>query len=605
MSDNKVELKVASDFRKILSDLESLQKNAAAVGNNLKRVTDDLDKNLQKNGKRTEQHFERMRDLGRRLADQLRGYFADIAKSMASSLEFVKKDLGLKQQFIDATKGAIDLHDAIRKIGGSLGIANDRLGDFQKNINAAFSGAGFGTSEAVRALQGLAGTRVEGEKNVQDYALTATKLAQAGGESGQEGEIAKALTEVLRTRGIDQNNLEEMHLLANSVRGRNPLEKLQGQQAMYSAMEPSQRGNFTPEAMRSFAAIRKEVGPEMDAFITKMTQGWLQKLPATAQGLGKIVGPGGINFDELDKNAPLLKRLGNDTAASGATLGLSAEEAKGLYALWKHSQRAREAQRRAGIVEGTLDDDVANTRGLGENMGAVKNQVTGAIGGVLAKPLGVANEIIGKASKTTGGSALLMGGTFAAAAGATALLSKFGGGKIGGVAQTGARMAALEQITGQKTQPVYVVNFSELGGMLGMGGMPGVGPAGGGAMGKAGQLGMAAGIGLAIGAGITEALDHYTMGKSTKTGVEGNWLTQRISELQQTLHDATGGSIGTDYAGRQKLAEENNRILEQRRQEAKAAADREHERKKRAALNTKASSSRVGSAAASPNIGSR
>lgn len=602
---DKVELKVASDFRKIIADLEGLQKRAAGVADQIKRVGDDLDKNLQRNSKKTEQHFERMRDLGRRVADQLRGYFADIASQMVKSLEFVKRDLGLKQQFIDATKGAIDLHDAIRKIGGSLGIANDRLGEFQKSINAAFSGAGFGTNEAVRALQGLAGTRVEGEQNVQDYALTATKLAQAGGESGQEGEIAKMLAEVLRTRGIDQNNTDEMRRLANSVRGRNPLEKLQGQQAMYSAMEPSLRGQYGPETMRGLAAVRKEVGPEMDAFITKMMQGWLQKLPQSAQGLGKIVGPNGIDFDELKKNAPLLKRLGNDTVASGATLGLSADEARGLYALWKHADRANAAQRNAG-AGGSIDEQVASTRGIGENMAAVKNQVTGAIGGVLAKPIGVANDIIGGASKTTAGSAALMAGTFAAATGASMLLSKFGGGKIGGVAQTGARMAALEQITGQKTQPVYVVNFSELQGVFGGAGVGGPGVVGGGgAMGAAGALAGAASIGLVIGTGIVEALNRWTPGKSAKTGVEGDWLTRSISEAMQSLSDATGGKLGTDYKAVQKALEENTRVLEQRRQEAKAAASAAAEAKRRARLDAKASAGRTGAAVATPNIGGK
>lgn len=515
MADNKVELKVTSDFRKIISDLEALQKKGGNVTEALKRVGDELDKNLQKNTKKTEQHFERLRDLGRRLADQLRGYFASIASQMAASLEGVKKDLGLKQQFMDATKGAIELHDVLRKIGGSLDIATGRLGEFQKNLIGAFSKAGFGADAAGRALQGIAGTQVSGEANAQGYALTSAKLAQAGGQEGQEGEIGKAMAGILRTRGIDQNNMGEMERLANSVRGRDPLGKLQGQQAMYDNMEPSQRGKFGPEAMRSFGAIRKEVGPEMDAFISKMTQGWLEKLPASAQGLGKIVDQNGINFKELNKNAPMLKRLGDDTNASGATVGLSPAEARGLYAMWKHSKAAQAAQDRARDQEGSLDEDVYERRGLGENAAAIKNRVGGKIQGVMAKPLGAVNDVLSGASKSDLGSAAVMGGGFlAVTAGQFALsqIAKKLGGPVGGTAEAATKAAALEQITGQKTMPVWVVNFSELNN--GIGGLSGpagaVGAAGGGKLGKVmGAIGTATIVGAVayeVGSTVVDAI---------------------------------------------------------------------------------------------------
>lgn len=601
MSDNKVELKVASDFRKIISDLEGLQKKASDVGNNLKRVTDDLDKNLAKNTKRTEGHFERLRDLGRRLADQLRGYFANVASHMAKSLELVKKDLGLKQQFIDATKGAIDLHDTIRKIGGSLDIATDRLGEFQRNLTKAFGEAGFDADTAGRALAGIAGTQVSGEKNAQEYALTAAKLAQAGGETGQEGAIAKALTDVLRTVGIDQNDLGAMSAYANSVRGRNPLEKLQIQNEMYGAMEPSQRGKFSPDTMAGLAAVRKEVGPEMDAFIRKMTQGWLEKLPQTAQGLGKILGPGGIDFDEVRKNSGLLKRLGNDTNASGATLGLSPDEARGLFALLQHADRAQAAQERGMNRVGTLDDDVRSTRGLGENAAAVKAQVTGAIGQRIAKPLGIINDVIGKASETTAGSAGIMAGGFAVAGGAAALLNKIGGGKIAGAAGTGARMAALEQITGQKTVPVYVTNVGEFN----MGGF-----GGGGAVGGAAAV---AGTGVAIAAGIVGGLTMLRQAgedlasKKRKGGTAMEQLTDAgaWAEGMNKQFDSMTGNLFPTFKALAAMVEDISRNMAKRGADAKAADTTDIEMRKREALEAQANGQRTGAAVATPNIGNR
>lgn len=558
----------------MMADLEGLQKKAAAVTLQVKRVGDELDKNLQRNTKQTEAHFERLRDLGRRLADQLRGYFASIASQTAQSLEQVKKNLGLKQQFIDATKGAMELHDVIRKLGGSLDIARDRLGDFQKNLTEAFTKAGFDANAAGRALQGIAGTRVSGEANAQQYALTAAKLAQAGGQVGQEGEIAKAMAEVLRTRGVDQNDTYAMGQLANSVRGRNPLEKLQAQNELYLQMEPSQRGKFGPGTMAGLAATRKEVGPEMDAFIKKMSQGWLEKLPAAAQGLGKILGPNGINFDEVRKHSGMLKRLGDDTNASGATLGLSPDEARGLFALWKHADRAQAAQDAARNRGGTLDEDVNETRGLGENAAAVKNRVGGMIQGPLAKPIGKANELLNKASQSDVGSLAVMGGGFlAAAAGsvaATKLATKLGGkGGVGAAAASMAKAGVVEQITGQKTIPVYVVNVAEFG-QFG-GGIPGAGTPGAPGLGQAAsKLAKAAeglvavsgalAAGMALGAAANDLLDTHTMGKNKGTDISGNWVERMMDKLDKTLGGALTGRtekqlrVGDDTAEQLKKA---------------------------------------------------
>ncbi len=550
-----VSLSVQADLRRVMADLEGLQKKAAAVTQQVKRVGDELDKNLQRNTKQTEAHFERLRDLGRRLADQLRGYFASIASQTAQSLEQVKKNLGLKQQFIDATKGAMELHDVIRKLGGSLDIANDRLSDFQRSLTEAFSKAGFGADAAGRALQGIAGTRVSGEQNAQGYALTSAKLAQAGGQVGQEGEIAKALATVLQTRGIDQNNMKAMEELANSVRGRNPLEKLQGQNETYMAMEPSARGKYGSQTMAGLAAVRKEVGPEMDAFIKKMSQGWLEKLPAAAQGLGKILGPNGIDFDQVRKNSGLLKRLGDDTNASGATLGLAPDEARGLFALFKHADRAQAAQNDARSRGGTLDEDVNQTRGLTENAGAVKNRVGGMIQAPLAKPLGMANDLLNKASQSDLGSIAVMGGGFlaaaAGAAGASKLAAKLGGkGGAGAAVASMAKAGVVEQITGQKTIPVYVVNVAEFGQLGGMPGAPGA-PGGASLGGAASKLAKAAegfmavsgalAAGLAIGTAANDLLDTHTMGKNKGTDLSGNWVERFFDKLDKGLGGALTG----------------------------------------------------------------
>ena len=106
MSDN-VELSVRADLTKLLQELGALNKTALTVADNMKRMGDDLDKNIQRNTKKTEKHFEALRDLGRRIADQLRGYFKSLADEAGIVFKGLQKDLGLKQQFKEATTGAI------------------------------------------------------------------------------------------------------------------------------------------------------------------------------------------------------------------------------------------------------------------------------------------------------------------------------------------------------------------------------------------------------------------------------------------------------------------------------------------------------------------
>jgi hypothetical protein len=540
----KVELSVQSDLGKIISDLQGLQKKAQGAGDQIKRIGSELDKNLQQNTKRTESHFERLRDLGRRVADQLKGYFSNLADQAAGALNNVKADLGMTRQFKDATRGAVELHDVIRKIGGSLGIANDRLVDFQQNITAAFSQAGFGAGEMTRSLQGLAGTQVEGEDNVMAYALKASQLAQNGGQAGQEGEIAKALAGVQRARGIDQNDTVKMAELAEGVRGRNPLEKLEAQKQLYGGMDDQKRREIGPDAMRGLQAVAKTIGPEMmGALIGELTEGKLKRIGKDAQGLGGIIGAGGVDFDKLEKSRHIINRIGFDKTASAGTAGLGEEASKALVMLFERFDAAKAAQARALKGGGDLETDTRRSRGLVENAAAVKNQVGGVISGGMAPLIAGANDIVGGASKSKLGSAALMGGGYAAAGlGAFGLstLSKSLGGKLGGagaMADAGAKMGIMEQVTGQKTIPVYVVNIAEMSNGIGKAvgsGLPG-GAAGGSSLAqKAGVAALGLEIGVVVGTVIEGILDKKTQGTNDR-GFKGNVVERTMSSAVHML----------------------------------------------------------------------
>lgn len=572
--DSKVELKVATDFRKIIADLESLQKKAASVGEQVKRVGNDLDKNLQRNSKNTETHFERVRDFGRRLADQLRGYFADVASSTANALEGVKKDLGLRQQFIDATKGAVDLHDTLRKIGGTLGINADRMTIFAQRATQAF--AGFSQSDVARTMEGIAKTQVRGEDNILAYGTTAANLGLAGGQTDSSGDIAEKMAGVLRARGIDQNNIGEMTKLAADVNktrkltGASPTETLDKWRGTYETMgDDTKRRGIGTDAMRNFSAIEAVVGPQFGKLVDELSQGKLKNLPRSAQGLGNLIGPNGFNFDALDK----VKNGGNrifDKEASWQTFGLSPESAQAMIRTLELSKQARAAQNAANGMGGNLSGDAASSRGILENAGAIKNNVTGAIGGAMQPAVGAANGWLAKRTSSATASAITMGeGFLAASAGAYALsqLGKKAGGKLGGVGNfvnSGLKAAALEQITGQKTIPVFVVNLGEIG-SGGIGSGAGLGGAAGNlnkaadALGKASLVITAAMAGYEIGTYLEGIIDKNTQGTSADGNYTGNAIERGMYDFSKML-DIMGDGIDRMINGAKKTGNRANEL---------------------------------------------
>lgn len=537
-----VELRVSSDFSRIVADLEGLKKKSLDVNKEIQRVSDDLDKNLNRASKNTEKNLEGLRVFGARLADQMRGYFSDIARSAAAGLESVKKDLGLKQQFKEATAGAVELYDTIRKLGATLGITQQNAVGFQKSITSAFSQYGLSQDDAANALEGLSRTQVRGESNLLNYGTTAANLGVLGDEKGSAGEIAKALADTLQARGQDANDTSAMRQLADDVRrttnatGSKPTEVLANMQGLYGGMAGSSRDKMGSGGLRNLAAVESVVGKDFESLVKELTSGNLKKLPLEMQGLGGLVSDKGFDFDKLDKIKGIGNRIGFDKEASFETAGLSPEAARAMVRLIQQSDAARAAQDRANTNDGaTIEGQAASSRGLGENVKAVKDRVQNAIGGAISPVLGMANDVLQQAAGSDAGSAIAMGAGYAGAAagvlGAGALAKKFGGkgGGLGNMAGALAKGNAIEQITGQKTTPVYVVNVSEFGSVIGGGAGAG---AAGGAVGKlAGAAEKLAGaaaaftVGLAIGDAInTGVLDKMQI--ETKGYGKGNPIEQ-------------------------------------------------------------------------------
>ncbi len=370
-----------------------------------------------------------------------------------------------------------------------------------------------------------------------------------------------------------------MNRLAESVRGRNPLEKLTGQEGLYRGMADDKRREIGPEAMRGISAVRKTVGPEIDSLIKELTEGMLKRLPKEAQGFGKLVGKNGIDFDQVERLRGVSKRIGFDKVASMQTAGFSEEAAQGFVRLLERASAARDAQRRAMTKGGDLESDTARSRGVMENAAAVKNQVGGVISGALAPVVSKANDIVGGASKSTLGSAGLMAGGFAAAGLGAYGLSKISGklGGAGAMADAGAKMGIMEQVTGNKTIPVYVVNIAEMANGIGKSvgtSIPKIGGGGSTLMEKAGAATVGLEIGMVVGTVVEGILDRKTQG-TNKEGYSGNIVERGMysafQSLAPLLEPLRGHSQGIDDILR--ALERGNQERKQRKLEQPADTD--------------------------------
>lgn len=551
-----VELKVTGDFRQLLSSLEGMKTKSREVNETIARISIELSDNIRKNTKRTERQLEETRDLGRRVADQLRGYFKDLFKSVAASLEVAKKDLGLKQQFKDATMGAVELYDTVKKLSATLGIAEKNAVSFQRALTKSFSAAGLSQQDASNALEGVARTQVRGEGNIIEYATMAANLATQSNERGNEGRVAQLIADTLRDRGQNQNNMAAARALVEDVSrvtvatGKPASETLGEFSGLYQAMAGSRRRQVSPDTLRDLASIESVVGPDLKALVSDLTEGKLKSLPREMQGVGQLLTDKGFNFDRLRKISGIGNRISFDNEESWRTAGLTSDgSARAMVRLLEQLDTARAAQASVQGMRGSVAQRAADSRGVVENAGAVKNNVVNTLGKIMSPAVDAVNSILKWGAQGPGNSALLMAGGFGAAALGSkafgALTKGFGG--AGSIASGLAKGALIGQITGEATVPVYVVNADEIGG----GGFEKLttkaldAAAGGAAMkGAAGVAGIGAGVlttalaagaaALTIGSGagvVTEMLNNPEMKVEDAKDMQFQQMMSMLKEI--------------------------------------------------------------------------
>lgn len=543
---NEVVLVGRAELDGIYQSLKKMTDQATAGGDEIANFGKKTQDNLDRVTKKTENDIKKTGSALRRLASQL---YSDFKGLMA--LESLQTGLKLSSQFKGAVSESIHLSDTIRRLGGSFGIAKGAFGAFQAKLERGLGDIGASSEAAAAALNGLTGKGVKGDASIMNLTKGAVTLAGMSGEKGNEGGVSNLLASTLQSSGKNVNDQGAQKALIGEVTaavtstGKKSSEILGAMDQMFSTMDSQLRGKMGPQGMAQMAVMATTVGP----MATKAIQQYLAKSPIQrmamqAQGFNIMGKNGQIDMKALQSFIKNVKgRTGMDPRQSLQTAGFDEEAAEGLVRLGE----------RADDVAQALDKLKGASR---DNEAAFKNSM-----GMLDSFKGAINTIKGRIEEWTGGISqsitdLLqaqvghVGGSAAVVAGGATLAAILAGGGLRGIgkglfsaAGGMAKAKAIEGITGEKVQNVYVVNAAEIaGGSAAAGLIPGGGKLAG-LLGKAGMVAGAGAAGYMLGDKvINPALDKFTQG-TTKEGFEGNAVERLFSKLDMLL----GGKLsGTD-----------------------------------------------------------
>lgn len=520
-----VELKVKSGLKTILDDLESLRAKAEEVSASLKETGDETSKTIKKNTKETETFFGNLRTFGRRVSDQLKRDFKALV-----SVESLGAGLKISSQFKDSIAETVQLSDSIRKLGPVFGMAEREFVSFQKTLTSGLGEIGLSSDVASRTLEGLSQTQVRGQGNLAAYSIASGQLASISSEQGQEGQIAEGLARVIQARGGDVNDKKQMEALAESLRrvfittGQGPTKALQDMENLFASMPQDLRKSITSSGLANLAAAQATGGPGATKFLEEMLgKSPIARMAFEAQGGKGVFTDQGIDIDKFKTFAQsIMGRVGGDPRLAAQTLGLSEEAAEGFVRLAESLDRVKAAQDKIQKATGSLNETYRQSMGLGESFRANINRIKSFFAEPLATITQGATGILGSASQSDiGAGAVVAGGGLLAA-----LLT--GGGLRGvgkGLLGTVAKGAIAEEITGQKTIPVYVTNAAEIGIGSALGGK-------GSALGTVGKV--LGGVGIAAGGA-------YLAGEGMEYVRENTGYSAQ-SELG--LAEAIGGEAG-------------------------------------------------------------
>lgn len=492
-----------AELDQILKSLKKFRDEAdrgvKQVGNLGKKTNETLENST----KKAETKIKQTGSTLRRLAGQL---YSDFKALM--SLNALQGAMKMSSMFQGAVAESVDLSDTIRRLGASFGIAQKDFGNFQSALTKGLGDIGASSEEAARALEGLSGLGIKDKNALINMTKGAVTLGGISGEKGNIKGIAGQLGSVLKSQGANVEDVGAQKRLIGEVTaavqatGKGASEILGAMDDIFSKMPEELRKKVGPEFMSQMAVVATTAGPGATAALQQyMGAGSIGRKPFEAQGFGNVIGKDGmLNLKELFKFIKAMKgRIGFDTRASLKTAGFSEEAADGLLRI---ANSSKELERNLDALSSASRDNeevYRNTRGLVDSFKGSINTVKGSLetlfhaGGVSQKITDFLSSQVG----SKGGSAAVVAG------GATIAAMLAGGGLRGITGLVGGEMKkkAFEEVTGEKVQDVFVVNFDQMG----KGGGPGGSME---SLKKFGAVGGAVGGGLAAGAAIGEGINY-------------------------------------------------------------------------------------------------
>jgi hypothetical protein len=582
---NQMELSVRTGLNKLIQELDKLKGEAKELEQSFKTAGSNIGAAMEDSVKKTERTVTDSRSLMRRALDQLKG---DIKSLFA--LESLASGLKLSDQFKSSIKETIGLSDTIRKLGSVFGMAEKDFSSFQTKLTKGMGDIGLSSNSAANALQGLSETPVRGQEALTEYAKLAGTIAQISGQRGQEGAIGKGIAKIIQARGGNVQDIGQARgvsediLRARLSTGKGATEIVSAMEEIFTHMSDDLRKKIGTKGLAQVAAVSQIGGPGATKFFEQFTAlSKTQRAGLEARGLGKLIGPEGINVDALKQFAAEAKKLGGGDFRLGIkAMGIEGDDAaEGFARLSENLEQVSQAADKFNKQQVDMSAELTKSMGLGEAFQASVNRIKAAISGPLSSATQGLTGILAGASKSGAGAAAVVGGggvlaALLAGAGLRGLGKGLGiGGGLGGIAK-GAVGGAIASQAG--ATPVYVVNASEISGGSGIGDMAG------GLLGKIGGFGTALGIaGGAAGVGLA-GLGGYKAGEAINElpGVSD----AIVGAMEKIASLFGGGPMGNEEAMRvgasrvQKPQEVhvklNDRRLEATKQPARGASTGAH-----------------------------
>ncbi len=542
MGNNKVELSAKAGMEKVFSDLEKLNETVRRVQSELKQTNTEITEATQGNVKKTQDFLTKMKNMGHSVATQLKSDFKSLF-----GINAIQDALKLSNQFRGVISESVTLNGTIRKLGTTFRIAQGDYAAFQSRVTKGMGDLGLASDVAARTMEGLAESPVRGQEALLEYSKTAGQLASISKTKGQEGNIAKGISDVIQAKGGNVESIDEMKAVAEdlrrvySVTGKAPAETLSAMKQIFSTMPKEVRKAISTRGLANLAATSSVAGPGSTKFLEEfLGKSSIQRKALEEQGFKDVFTEKGLDLDKFGKAASeVLARVGGDPRVAAKTIGLSDEAAEGFIRLAESLDKVKAAQDLVNSSSGDLTEQFRRSRSLSEAFSANIDKIKSTLAKPVSTVINGLTEGLSKASETTAGAAAVTvgGGVLAALLAGGGLRGLAGG--LGGL----AKAEAIEKVTGEEVQKVYVVNASEISG----GGLAAMAGAGGGEsrLGKllkgAGGVMAAGTAGYAIGEAIQEnVIQKKTIG-TTKEGFEGN-IIERLFFKMDKLFGGQGAS---------------------------------------------------------------